>query len=195
LQERISGEVDWKERSVILPLGMHPIRWEYTKDKDTSIGLDAAWLDEVILEPFMWLETVGQPTNGQMLLVLHLAPGQPYELQASTNYIEWITLTGGVATTNLVFYLDTNATPSLRFYRLRQPTGSPSGALQIEGGPTNDQVRLLLQGNPGDQYRLQASSDLTGWFTLDLIQFAANRVHYVDASATSAVRFYRVLRQ
>ena len=195
LQERISGEVDWQQRFVTLPMGTHTIRWEYSKDKDTSVGLDAAWVDEVVLEPFLWLETVGQPTNGHMLLILHLAPGRPYELQASSNYFEWMTLTGGVATTNRMFYLDTNATPTLRFYRLRQPSGVPDAALRIEGGPRNDEVRLLLRGNPGDQYRLEASGDLEDWFTLDLIQFATNRVYYVDASATSAVRFYRVLRQ
>ena len=45
----ISGEVDWQKRSAIVPAGLHTLRWAYTKDSSSSVGADAAWVDEVRL--------------------------------------------------------------------------------------------------------------------------------------------------
>ncbi len=46
-QEAISGEVDWRRRTVLIPAGSHQMRWWYFKDSSGSAGLDTAWVDYV----------------------------------------------------------------------------------------------------------------------------------------------------
>ncbi len=45
----ISGEVGWQRCEYVLPAGIHRIRWTYSKDGSVSNGLDAAWLDEIMM--------------------------------------------------------------------------------------------------------------------------------------------------
>ncbi|MCL4788711.1 MAG: immunoglobulin domain-containing protein [Verrucomicrobia bacterium] len=47
LQQQISGEVNWQQRSFSLPQGNHTLRWRYVKDSSSPGGLDQAWLDQV----------------------------------------------------------------------------------------------------------------------------------------------------
>jgi hypothetical protein len=44
---QISGEVDWQQITVSVPVGSHALRWTYEKDASVGAGSDAAWLDEV----------------------------------------------------------------------------------------------------------------------------------------------------
>ena len=43
----ISGDTDWNEYSVNLPIGEHSLRWAYIKDEAISYGQDCAWLDGI----------------------------------------------------------------------------------------------------------------------------------------------------
>jgi hypothetical protein len=47
LQQQISGEVNWQQRSFQLPQGSHTLRWRYVKDSNSPFGQDRAWLDQV----------------------------------------------------------------------------------------------------------------------------------------------------
>jgi hypothetical protein len=47
---RISGEVDWQERTVNVPEGPQTLLWRYSKDPSHSSGLDAGWVDQVRYE-------------------------------------------------------------------------------------------------------------------------------------------------
>lgn len=44
---RISGTVDWTQKSVAIAAGSHVLRWRYTKDGSDTAGADAGWVDEV----------------------------------------------------------------------------------------------------------------------------------------------------
>jgi len=46
---RITGEINWQQRTFNFTAGVHRVRWEYAKDTSVAEGLDAAWLDEVIM--------------------------------------------------------------------------------------------------------------------------------------------------
>jgi subtilisin family serine protease len=46
-QARISGEVNWQQKTYALEPGIHTLRWVYTKDYMVSSGQDAGWLDDV----------------------------------------------------------------------------------------------------------------------------------------------------
>ncbi|MCC5844937.1 MAG: choice-of-anchor D domain-containing protein [Verrucomicrobia bacterium] len=46
-----SGELPWAMETLNIPEGIHTVRWEYTKGYYSSMGLDAAFLDEVVWMP------------------------------------------------------------------------------------------------------------------------------------------------
>jgi hypothetical protein len=125
--ERISGNVDWQYQIANVPPGPQTLTWQYAKSGFTSAGLDAAWLDQVVFEPGVWLEITTPPTNGVCQLLLHAVSGSYYEVQASTNLAQdldstnWFPLKPFVNVTNSSFlFMDTNAGPGLRFYRLHE---------------------------------------------------------------------------
>ncbi len=48
---RISGEVNWQQKTYELPAGNHVLRWRYAKDGSVAAGSDAGWVDEVVWTP------------------------------------------------------------------------------------------------------------------------------------------------
>ncbi len=46
-QIRISGSVDWQQKSYSLDSGTHTLEWRYTKDNSVNSGNDCGWLDKV----------------------------------------------------------------------------------------------------------------------------------------------------
>ncbi|MFM7182849.1 MAG: tandem-95 repeat protein [Verrucomicrobiales bacterium] len=48
---RISGTVNWVQKTVTLPTGTNTVRWSYTKDGSVVSGSDAAWVDQVTFTP------------------------------------------------------------------------------------------------------------------------------------------------
>ena len=47
----ISGLLDWQQRHIIIPEGLHNLRWIYEKDFDRSLGQDTAWVDNISFNP------------------------------------------------------------------------------------------------------------------------------------------------
>jgi hypothetical protein len=52
LIENHAGEFGWSQKAIVIPNGIHKVRWAYTKDGGTSGGEDAAWVDEAQFTPF-----------------------------------------------------------------------------------------------------------------------------------------------
>jgi poly(beta-D-mannuronate) lyase len=48
---RISGRVEWEQRSFSIPSGSATVRWTYNKDGSVTNGSDRGWLDEVDFLP------------------------------------------------------------------------------------------------------------------------------------------------
>ena len=46
---RISGTVDWQQKSYTLATGSHTLKWSYAKDISISVGSDCGWVDQVVL--------------------------------------------------------------------------------------------------------------------------------------------------
>jgi Leucine-rich repeat (LRR) protein len=117
---RISGEVNWERQVVTVPAGNQLLRWLYRKDKDSSFGADATWVDEVSFVPMTWLELTRGPSNSfPMQLTLHVTPGEYYQILHSTNLADWLTNGPILATSSEMLLADTNALSTRRFYRLR----------------------------------------------------------------------------
>ncbi|MES2980779.1 MAG: MBG domain-containing protein [Verrucomicrobiota bacterium] len=45
---KISGEVNWVQKTVTLPSGNNTLEWRYNKDDSVNTGSDAAWVDQVV---------------------------------------------------------------------------------------------------------------------------------------------------
>lgn len=64
LQQQISGEINWQQRSFQIPPGSHTLRWRYVKDSNSPLGQDRAWLDMVNFAPASGAPLiVAQPAN------------------------------------------------------------------------------------------------------------------------------------
>jgi hypothetical protein len=50
LNDHISGEIDWEEKSYHVSSGSHTLKWVYRKDFSVSSGSDTAWVDQLELE-------------------------------------------------------------------------------------------------------------------------------------------------
>jgi len=95
------------------------VRWRYTKDLNAVAGRDAGWVARVTFVPATWLELLAAPTNSQCHVALYGVPGQEYEMQVSTNALDWLPLGTVLSTNRIVPFIDLTATNSVRFYRAR----------------------------------------------------------------------------
>jgi hypothetical protein len=74
--------------------------------------------------------------------------------------------------------------------RLTFPRKVLSASVQTSG-----EFQAVLGGEPGDQYEIQATSDLAAWRTLTNLHNLTGTVQFSDAvSPTAVARFYRALR-
>ena len=53
---KVSGEVDWSQKEVILAPGRHLLEWSYSKDGSVSSGMDRAWIDMIEFPPSSFAE-------------------------------------------------------------------------------------------------------------------------------------------
>ncbi len=148
---KISGEVNWVNRTFAIPSGVQTLQWAYTKDTYVVSGLDAAWLDQVSFLPGVSLAgapvdtpvlvqgrestptrfLLSQvPGSAAILLSLSGEEGDDYRLEASTNLIDWSLLarvTVGAGGT-VEFQDSLLEGTSMRFYRWQRVLGAPNAA-------------------------------------------------------------------
>ncbi len=48
--EKVSGEAGWTKNTILIPNGVHEVRWTYSKDSSFAEGEDAGWVDEVVYQ-------------------------------------------------------------------------------------------------------------------------------------------------
>jgi len=125
LVQEWSGEAGWADFEFPLSAGTHTLEWSYIKDPSISEGLDAAFLDNVILPLAVATNGASVPqlqiqrqTDGVPFLTLLGQTNQQYVVQTSTNLFNWSN-----ASTNVLFggylhiQLPGSATNSIQFYR------------------------------------------------------------------------------
>lgn len=119
----ISGDVDWTQRTFSIPAGTHTISWQYSKDTQDTVGADQGWVDQIVYLAGSSFNTNSlRMTNGQFRLEFSTFIGATYSLQASTNLIDWTTLTNFVSATTNQIYQDSETTNyQSRFYRVTSP--------------------------------------------------------------------------
>jgi hypothetical protein len=64
MTEKFSGYSGWQDIMVAIPKGSHTLKWEYSKDGDTSMGTDKAYLELVAVNGTAFADTACQPCSG-----------------------------------------------------------------------------------------------------------------------------------
>jgi hypothetical protein len=124
LYHQWSGEVGWATYSFALSAGPHTLEWSYAKDPSISVGLDAAFIDDVNLP----LDSIysGQPpqlqlqlqNNGTLLMTISGQASGTCVIQTSTDLINWQNFSTNSATGGSIpITLPANPTNQALFYR------------------------------------------------------------------------------
>jgi hypothetical protein len=126
LQQQWSGEVPWTSFAFSMPAGDHTVQWVYSKDSAANAGLDAAFIDNVVLPTSVPInsQTPAQlsllkQTDGNYYIQLLGQTNQIYTLQSSTNLASWSDLTTATANSGVIRYFDpaSAGTQGTRYYR------------------------------------------------------------------------------
>lgn len=128
-QQQWSGDVGWTSYAFPVSAGVHSMEWRYAKDPNNSVGMDAAFIDNVNL-PLVLAANASTPAHltavrqagGSVFINLTGQTNQLYWLQASTNLQNWVTISTNVLTSGYANVSDpASATSAARFYRAVSP--------------------------------------------------------------------------
>ena len=129
LIQQWSGEQGWARFAFPVTAGTHTLEWRYAKDASGSAGQDAAFIDNVLVPLVIpkngttpALLSLSRQTDGNYLLSLTGQPNQTYQVQLSTNLVNWQTFSAGIAYGGFLQVLDsTSANKPGRYYRAVVP--------------------------------------------------------------------------
>jgi len=127
-QARISGDVDWEQRTFAVPSGSHELKWKF-KDRGTT-GQDRGWVDQIefvssagraaqpLFSPIVANVTVA---SGKVVLAWGAKPAKAYQVlyKDSLSETEWKVLAADVMVTGSNASLEDGvAGRPQRFYRI-----------------------------------------------------------------------------
>jgi hypothetical protein len=123
--QRWSGEVGWLNYQFLVTAGTNRFEWRYVKDTSVSVGLDAAFIDNLnlpkaslaVASPQFRLE-VGSFPDGDVQVKVRGQANQSYVIQASTDLNDWQPISTNQAVKGVITLIDPDANKySLRYYR------------------------------------------------------------------------------
>lgn len=129
------------------------------------------------------------------------ALGTNYQLQASSDLVNWTRVLDFACTYNPTSVYDRDAGQfARRFYRVALLTEPAPLRLDFapwarSGSWTNSPTWLMLDGPPGANYRIEASSDLTTWSPIQILRADLMPMYIPDDQPVSDRRFYRAVRE
>ncbi len=133
--------------------------------------------------------------DGNVDVFLNAGPGQPYVLQASTNFVQWVDIFTNTALVDILPLTDQDAhLYPHRFYR-SVPTSIPSG-VALSGVTLAANGTVSFQGvvAQAGKFILQGTTNLTTWVNLQTNTIGAGATPFTDSSSASfRTRFYRLL--
>ena len=129
----MTGTVDWRWRTFNISSGTQTLRWTYSQNSSTSVGLDRGWVDQVeflpVIVPTPFFSTlIAEPlapgitvADGIVVLTWNAAPGKFYQVlyKDSLSDSDWQLLAAEVgATGSVVSITDIVEGQPQRFYRV-----------------------------------------------------------------------------
>ena len=192
----LQGTTGWRLERVSIPAGDCVLAWSYTGSYLVATA-DALWLDQVSFVPTtpdFWVELASGPDSSGAAVTLHGEPGGLYELQVSTNLVDWSPLgrvvldpvNAGFSTA----VTDPSAHVGVRFYRARQLPAGTTWFAPLTFDAASSPV-LHLCSRPGGACEIQASTDLLTWFPLATVTNMTGMVTFTDTQTGPTNRFYQ----
>jgi hypothetical protein len=142
------------------------------------------------------ISTVYVRPDGDVDAFIAVTNGVTYRIQATTNFVEWETISEQTAESSLMQFIDLDAhSYPYRFYRalpveLQGAAGAPEGQ-----GAGNVVQGWALAGVDGLSYVVEASTNLVQWRAITTNVAVGGRVEFSDPDARQhRVRFYRTRR-
>ncbi|MCX7722708.1 MAG: FG-GAP-like repeat-containing protein, partial [Verrucomicrobiae bacterium] len=130
---------------------------------------------------------------GTMLLLVYGEPWRTYCIEVSEDLVHWRPLTNFICTNLPMVCVDPEAyASSHRFYRAAGLRVVPA----FEPGLSKDEMgfSFILRGEPGRNYRIQASTNLIDWITILHVLQTNTLIRVMDADAALfSHRFYRIV--
>jgi len=122
-QQSWSGEAGWASYSFTIPAGLVNLEWRYQKDASSSLGQDAAFVDNVKLPLVPTSLQLINPTTTGFQIQAQCQPNQALLVQSSTNLVTWRTDATNVATGSVIQfnYPQPAGNRTRRFYRVVAP--------------------------------------------------------------------------
>jgi hypothetical protein len=128
LLQQWSGEVDWQIYPFDLASGIHTLEWRYTKDQTSSAGLDAAFIDNVLLPISLPTDSstpaslqIVRQADGSCIITVHGQTNRQYVIQGGTAMGQlgsWQNLYTNIAANGVIHYVDpATGSHSIRYYR------------------------------------------------------------------------------
>jgi len=123
---KISGNVNWEQKTVPIPAGTHTVRWTYSKDGSVGSGADAGWVDQVVMTKLTPGEA-GEPgpllqftPSGNKLRITWPEVATNFKLQSATaSGGPWVDVSeNDIFKEEGEFYIIVNTGVESAFYRL-----------------------------------------------------------------------------
>jgi subtilisin family serine protease len=131
-QVHANGESGWLTHRFVVSAGTNILEWRYLKDASSSANLDAVFLDNVdvpLVQPVDLTVPVRVTTNSVQLVSgggvqfrIEGQTNQVYQVQASPDLANWVTISTNYAPYGLIQFTDPQATTNgSRYYRVILP--------------------------------------------------------------------------
>jgi len=120
LVQRWSGEVPWSTFGFNLSAGTHTLEWRYSKDPANYSGLDAVFIDNLVVPLASATLTAVATSTGAIELKAHGALNQTFVFQAAPSLPpQWVSIsTNSQGTGSAILVDQPTAARTNRFYRL-----------------------------------------------------------------------------
>jgi hypothetical protein len=127
-QDRWSGETQWSSYVFPTTAGVNTLEWHYVKDSSNKMGADAGFIDNVdlplglLLGGGAALSINPASVDGGVAIRLNGESGQTYIIQASSDLVNWTSISTNTAVNGVINFVDQDAgNDSARFYRAVLP--------------------------------------------------------------------------
>jgi hypothetical protein len=205
-QFRITGEVDWEQRTMNLPAGIQNLEWYFERKADGST--EQAWVDEVqftlvptcpvTLSPASASHSFNSSTG---LINVAAASNCVWSVFNTNAWINIAAASNGTGNGFVRYILTANPAPAARGGFLRiggQPFFLTQAGVSSPGtnfarlrfmGRTGTNATLFVQGDAGKTYVVECSEDLIDWIPISTNPAPST---VIDAAAGGRPwRFYR----
>jgi len=188
----IEATQDWRTWTPLTTLTMGASGWMEFVDRE-AFRFPGRYYRRTEIDPNVPRQ-IHASARGPISLTFAGTPGQTYAIDATVDFVTWITLrTGTVGASGSVDFVDPAATRfSARFYRHRGADAITGVQLTAE-----DEFLITVTGPVGQTYAIETTEDDRTWTMLGQAMTGADGLaNYADPEASRHVfRSYRAWRQ